>query len=115
MKWKIASIFPWPIKAADLDNDGKTEVITVENFGLTRSMTKNYRKLTDTKIESLSWDGLGLALNWETKKISGSIRGIDIGDFDNDGQLELVAVVVLKEGTAMIGDPLSTIIAYDID
>jgi hypothetical protein len=115
MEMENRKYYPLPIKTADLDNDGQPEFITVESFGLTKNMTKNYRKITDAKFESLVWDGLGLSMRWESEKKSGHIRGFDIGDFDNDGTQELVAAVVLKDGARVFSDPLSTVIAYDIN
>jgi TolB-like protein len=115
MEMENRKYYPLPIKIVDLDNDGKTEFITVESFGLTKNLTKSFRKITDAKFESLAWDGLGLSMKWNSQKTSGHISGFDIGDFDNDGAPELVAVVVLKDGTRIFSDPLCIVIAYDID
>jgi hypothetical protein len=63
----------------------------------------------------LSWDGVGLGPNWKTRSITGYIQDITIGDFDNDGQDELVAALVMKEGKViLLGEPKSTIIAYEL-
>ena len=43
------------------------------------------------------------------------IQDFTVGDFDNDGQDELVAALVIKEGrVAVISDSKSTIIAYEL-
>ncbi|UCH22490.1 MAG: VCBS repeat-containing protein, partial [Deltaproteobacteria bacterium] len=75
----------------------KSEVIAVKNYE-TMEMKWERRHFTDAHIESFSWDGLGLATNWKTHKFSGHIRDFAVADFDNDGQDELVAAVILKEG-----------------
>ncbi|MGD8799714.1 MAG: hypothetical protein PVJ44_14395, partial [Desulfobacterales bacterium] len=65
--------------------------------------------------ESLTWDGLGLQTRWKTRKISGFVRDYTIGDFDNDGKIELVAAIILSEGAVMlVTEPKSTIIAYEL-
>jgi len=105
---------PMRILIKDLDGDAKYEVIVVKNHELTGKLLEQFRKYTGTQIESLSWDGIGLVSNWKTRKTSGHIRDYAFGDFDNDGQDELIAAVIIKEGTLVGTSPQSTIIAYDI-
>jgi TolB-like protein len=95
------------------DQAETSEVIAVINHELTGHRVK-YRKFTKAHIESLTWDGLGLAPNWSTRQISGHIRDYAIGDFDNDGKVELVAAVVIKEGEIAFTTPKCTIIAYEL-
>jgi hypothetical protein len=59
------------------------------------------------------WDGLGLAQDWKTRKLTGCIRDFAIGDFNNDGKTELVAAVVLDEARVMGTTPKSTLIALE--
>ncbi len=105
---------PMRIMVRDLDGNGKYEVIAVKNHEITGKLLEQFRKYTGTQIESLSWDGIGLVLNWETRKTSGHIRDYAFGDFDNDGKDELIAAVIIKEGTLVGTSPKSTIIAYDL-
>lgn len=105
---------PMRILIKDLDGNGKYEIIAVKNHEITGNLLEQFRKYTGTQIESLSWDGIGLFSNWETRKISGHIRDYAFGDFDNDGKDELIAAVIIKEGTLVGTSPKSTIIAYDL-
>jgi hypothetical protein len=74
-----------------------------------------YRKFTKTHIEAFTWDGLGLRPIWKTRTMSGYIQDYTVGDFDNDGNDELVAALVIKEGrVTVISEAKSTIIAYDL-
>ncbi len=107
--------FPMRIRTADINRDGKAEVIVVKNHEMTKSKMKNFRLFKKAHIESLSWDGLGLSSNWKTKIISGRISDYVIGDFDNDGADELVASIVMQEGSVAFTDSQSTIIAYDLN
>jgi TolB-like protein len=93
---------------------GKSEVIAVKNYEIMRSKWER-RHFTDAHIESFTWDGLGLVTNWKTRKFAGHIRDFAVADFDNDGQDELVAAVILKEGAVVMTTPKTTIIAYDVN
>ena len=106
--------FPMRILVRDLNGNSKYEVIAVRNHEMTGKLLEKFRKYTNSQIESLSWDGIGLVSNWETRKISGHIRDYAFGDFDNDGKDELIAAVIIKEGTLVGTKPKSTIIAYDL-
>ncbi len=103
-----------PLRLLIWQNAQASAVITVHNYELS-GYTLEFRKYTKSAIVALTWDGLGLVPGWKTRQISGFIQDFAVGDFDNDGQPELVAAVVLKEGTAMLGGgPKSTLIAYEL-
>jgi TolB-like protein len=107
--------YPMRLLVADTNDDGETEVIVVKNYELARRKLERFRKFTNAHFESLLWDGLGLAVRWKTRRISGFVRDYALADFDNDGKLELVAAVIISEGTvALVGEPKSTIIAYEL-
>lgn len=106
--------FPMRMIITDLEGDGKNELIVSKNHEITGSLLKTFRKYTHGQIESLSWDGLGLWSTWQTRKISGHIRDFAIGDFDNDGKNELIALIILKEGRIIGKTSQSTIIVYEL-
>jgi hypothetical protein len=94
--------------------NGKSEVIAVKNYELMKRKWER-RHFTDAHVESFSWDGLGMVTNWKTRKFPGHIRDFAVADFDNDGKDELVAAVILKEGSAVMTTPKTTIIAYEVN
>ena len=98
----------------DLDRDGKKEVIVIKNRAGASRLFKRFRRYTSGEIVSLSWDGLGLALNWKTRKIHGYVSDFFIADFDNDGQEELVAAVVISKGASFLSKAKSAIISYNL-
>jgi hypothetical protein len=107
--------YPMRLLVSDTNGDGSSEVIVVKNYELAGMKLERFRKYTNAHIEALAWDGLGLSTRWKTNKISGFIRDYAVGDFDNDGKIELIAAVILDEGrTVLISEPKSTIIAYEL-
>lgn len=93
--------------------DGKTKVIAVKNHDIAGGHLEKFRSFNESQIMAFFWDGLGLAAEWKTRKITGSIRDFAIGDFDNDGVDELVAAVILDEGRIITTTPKSTVIALE--
>lgn len=105
---------PMRLIVGDVDADGKHEVIAVRNHDIADKFLKTFRKFTKAHIESLFWDGIGLAVNWKTPEIAGHISDFAVGDFDNDGMNELIAAVILKDGDIIGSSPQSMIIMYDL-
>jgi hypothetical protein len=107
--------YPMRLLVTDANGDGENEMIVVKNHDVARGHLEKYRKFTNAHFESMTWDGLGMQTRWRTRKISGFIRDYILGDFDNDGKIELVAAVILSEGSVvLITEPKSTIIAYEL-
>ena len=94
--------------------EGLNELIAVKNSDLT-NMKLEFRKFTEGHIEALSWSGLGMAPNWKTRKITGYIQDFAVADFDNDGKTELVAAVIVKDGSMAFTVPKSVLIAYELN
>lgn len=87
---------PQRLRVADLDKDGKNEMILVKNMGFTRQILSRFRDFSSGQIECLAWDDEGLKRKWETDEVSGYISDYVIGDLNNDGQDELVYAVIEK-------------------
>ena len=106
---------PMRIYVMDIDADGKNEVIATKNIDVAGRHLARFRHFSHFQIEALSWNGLGLATAWKTPENSGDIRDFAVGDFDNDGKDELVAAIVLKEGSIVGTEKKSAVIAYDLN
>ncbi len=105
---------PVRTRLADLDGDSKLEALVVQNTDTAGRKLEQHRIYKSARIMALSWDGLGMMPTWRTRKISGRIQDLAVADFDNDGQNELVAAVVSKEGSVIGSQPKCALIAYDL-
>lgn len=104
--------YPLRTYILDINHDGKNEVITINNQRISKMF--EYRKYINGEIEIRAWDGIGLAIHWRTRKLSGYFSDFTIGDFDNDGQDELVAALVIKDGDIITTIPKSRVIVYEL-
>jgi hypothetical protein len=101
-------LLPFPGK------DGRTTVMTIKNHDVMGAVRlEKHRSYSDSQIMTLYWDGLGLSQEWRTRKISGQVRDIAIGDFNNDGKDELVAAVIIDEGRIIGATPKCAVIALE--
>ncbi len=105
---------PVRIRTADLDNNGKLEVLVIQNQDRARRIMAQQRVFSSGRIEALAWDTLGLAPAWTTRQLAGRIQDFAIGDFDNDGTNELLIAVVTKEGAIIFTDAESSLVAFDL-
>jgi len=93
---------------------GKSEIIVAKNHDITGHKF-SLRKFVNGHIESFAWHGLGMESNWRTRKMSGQIRDLYIADFDHDGKKELIAALIIKEGSIAFTEKKSTLIAYELE
>ncbi|PID39204.1 MAG: hypothetical protein CR984_07630 [Proteobacteria bacterium] len=110
-----SQFFPLRVRTVDIDRDGKTEILVARHEELAKSMLKNFRLFTKARIESMTWDGLGMVTQWSTQTFGGRASDFVVGDFDSDGKDELVIAVVTKEGAIIFTDSISNLIAFDLD
>ncbi len=104
--------YPMRILIQDINKDGKNDVITAKNYRLSQILSMRIFKQGEMEIRS--WDGVGLAVLWRTRKLSGHISDFAIGDFDNDGKDELVTALVIKTGSVATTTPKSALTAFEL-
>jgi hypothetical protein len=110
-----AAYLPIRLRLVDLDRDGKLEILTARNFGGTGRKMDVQRYFKKSNIVSLVWDGLGLAPSWKTQEIAGRVQDLVVADFDNDGDQELLAAAITKEGAIIFTDARSALIAFELN
>jgi TolB-like protein len=105
---------------ADLDRDGRTELIIKRNEagGFLGNLVKRVYKFKKGEILSLKWGSEtgfyeGFEENWKTRAVSGYIADFALEDMDGDGTTELTILVV--EGTSMFRSrPKSYLLSYSL-
>ncbi|MBW1818499.1 MAG: VCBS repeat-containing protein, partial [Deltaproteobacteria bacterium] len=106
---------PARIAIADLDGDGKNEIIINQNKSSTYGLSERFNSFSEGKIVSLSWDGVSLQPNWESRKINGCLSDYKIKDLDNDGRVDLVVAMLQKRGATLVRKPRSLVVSYPLD
>ena len=104
---------PQRILLTDFDRDEKTEALVLKNEDSTRGLMSRTRSYREGYFENLAWDNVGMRAVWRTRKFSGFISDYNIGDFNNDGQLEVVFAVVKKVGDPVTGEAKSYLVSWD--
>jgi hypothetical protein len=105
-----------PILTADLNQDGRIEVIINKNssqLGLARNLM-NINFFGTSELYSFSWNGLTLAENWHTPAFDGMSTAYEVADLNGDGQTELLVVLVSDPGEAIWKTAKSTLVVYPI-
>lgn len=92
---------PQRILAADLDGDGKEELILVRNKDIARGFLNRFRHFDSGRVECLSWDKVTMKTLWETEEVSGYVGDAAIADIDGNGTADLVYAAVQSEGSML--------------
>ncbi|WP_319405851.1 VCBS repeat-containing protein [uncultured Desulfosarcina sp.] len=83
---------------ADLDGDGKVEVVTVHNRDAARGLVERFRKYTRGRMIALRWNKVNMKEVWTGEEISGYISDFALADLNGDGRLEAVYAMVTSTG-----------------
>ncbi len=105
--------FPMRILTYRPPQEGKTKILAVKNHDVAGRKLERFRSFSDSQIMAFFWDSLGLAAEWRTRKMTGAIRDFAIGDFDNDGEDELIAALAIEEGRIITTEPKCMVIALE--
>jgi TolB-like protein len=105
---------PARILIVDLDKNGKNELIVNQNKSSTGGLTERFKSFDEGKIVSLSWTGLALEPNWESRKISGCLSAYQVKDLDNDGNPDLVVSILQERGAKFFQKAKSLVVSYKL-
>lgn len=106
---------PTRLLVADLDADGNHEVIVNKPISTAATIFGNYRSFPQSEIQSLQWDGIGLALVWKTRRIKGSVTDYAIADPNGDGISDLVVCVNTHPGALGTAPRRTIVMLYPLD
>ena len=99
---------------ANLDGDESFEVIVDRNISVSAQIFQRYRSFPQGEIHSLFWDGVGLNIEWKTRRIKGTIVGLDITDPDTDGELELAVCLNTHPGATGFDNKKTILLLYSL-
>jgi hypothetical protein len=106
---------PMRLLVTDLDGDGNHEVIVNKPISTAATIFGNYRSFPQSEIQSLHWDGIGLALVWKTRRIKGSVTDYTVADPNGDGIPDLVVCVNTHPGALGASPRRTMVILYPLD
>lgn len=94
---------------------GKWELLVSKPISVAAKFFENYRSFAEGEIQALEWDGLGLGLVWNTRRIKGTITDFAIADMNNDGKLDLVVSVNSHTGILGLEKRKTIIVFYPLE
>lgn len=105
---------PSPILVADIDDNGKKEVLVCRNASKIGRLLGKFRDFSSGTVDFLMRDEVGLEKKWSTKRLGGATVGYLVADVDNDNLPELVVVSVMREERMIVGNARSRIVVFDL-
>ena len=116
-KVTIKDMFYAPLRmlAVDFERDGKYELIVNRPTSTASKVFDRYRFFPQSELQSLYWDGLGLNLQWKTRRIKGSIADFALADANNDGIVDLVGCINTHPGALGTKARKTMIVVYPLD
>lgn len=106
---------PMRMPVVNFDGDQRWEILVNRPISTAAQFFERYRFFPEGEIHSLYWDGLGLGLQWKTRRIKGSVVDIAVTDIDKNGVLDLVVCVNTHPGAVGFNTRKTVIIAYPLD
>lgn len=106
---------PMRMPVVNFDGDQRWELLVNRPLSTTAQFFDRYRFFPEGEIHSMYWDGLGLGLQWKTRRIKGSVADIAVTDIDKNGVLDLVVCVNTHPGAVGMNTRKTVIIAYPLD
>lgn len=98
--WRV--YIPGRILIKDLNGDGANEVIINRNQAAGVKLFQRLRSYESGEIYDLTWDEIGLRIQWKTRELNGYISDFQVKDASNDGEEELVVALVESPRSGMM-------------
>ncbi len=99
----------------DLNKDGAAELLANHPVSVAAQFFTRYRFFPQGEIHSMSWDGVGLSLNWKTRRIMGSVVDYGVADINNDGIPDLYVLINTHPGVIGAKFRRTTVLFYPLD
>jgi hypothetical protein len=86
--------FEGRLQVADVDGDGKNELVLFENVPAPGYLFEDLRVYEKGKLSSLRWNGQFVEVLWESQELEGYIADFILTSLNGDGALDIVLLVV---------------------
>ena len=113
----IPSMYFVPLRMvpSDLEQDGSWELIVNKPISVAAQFFENYRFFPEGEIHTLYWDGVGMSLQWKTRRIKGSVVDFALADPNNDGTQDLVVCLNTHPGALSLQNRKTVVVSYPLD
>jgi hypothetical protein len=105
---------PTRMVLADLDGDGRHEVVVVRNADRADGMLAKMRMFYQGTIFGMYWNGMSLLEQWRTPNISGYLSDLAIADVGNVGKPALVMAVGQRHMKGFFEADSSHVVAFTL-
>jgi hypothetical protein len=106
---------PMRMLPVDLNRSGEYVLLVNKPISVAAQFFDRYRFFPEGEIHALFWDGVGLAMQWKTRRIKGSVVNLDLGDIMNNGVQSLVVGINTHPGSLGINQRQSFLLIYPLD
>lgn len=106
---------PMRMLAVNLDRDDNWELLVNRPISTASQFFERYRFFPQGEIHALYWDGVGLGLQWKTRRVKGSVADFALADVNNDGVQDLVLCVNTPPGALGMESRKTMVLAYPLD
>lgn len=106
---------PSRLVPCNLDRNDEFELLVNRNISLAAQFFTRYRYFPQGEIHSLFWDGIGLAPQWTTRPINGTVVDYGIADINNDGNQELYVCVTTHPGLTGFRERKTVVYSYALN
>jgi len=106
---------PMRMIPVDLNRTGEYVLLVNKPISMAAQFFDRYRFFPEGEIHALFWDGVGLAMQWKTRRIKGSVVNLDLGDIMNNGVQSLVVGINTHPGSLGVNQRQSFLLIYPLD
>ena len=106
---------PMRMVPIDLEHDGNYELLVNKPISTASEIFDRYRFFPQSEIHSLFWDGVGMNLQWKTRRIKGSVVDFAVSDANNDGITDLVTCLNTHPGALGAKARKTIVVLYPLD
>ena len=110
----VREYLPSRLLIADIDGDGQNELIVAKNDRGGIPFMSNQRGFTSGVMQAFKYTNMSLTPFFRTRTLPGPGVDYAMADFNNNGTLDLVVVVVTEQKSGMMKEGRSVIVAYEI-